>query len=59
MMCLSISRSSFRTLTPIEKQTPDYECTHQMGVFDTHFIQFGQVLAVSGLKLLVTSIQYV
>ena len=25
-----------------------------MGLFDTHFVQFGQVLPVSGLKLLVT-----
>ena len=42
-------------LIPIEKQTSDYECTHQMGLFDTHFVQFGQVLPVSGQKLLVTS----
>ena len=49
----------FRTLTPKEKQTSDYECTHQMGLFDTQFVQFGQVLPISGLKLLVTSIRYV
>ena len=30
-----------------------------MGLFDTHFVQFGQVLPISGLKLLVTSIRYV
>ena len=29
-----------------EKHPPDYECTHQMGLFDTHFVQFGQVLPV-------------
>ena len=33
----------------------DNECTHQMGLFDTHFVQFGQVLPVLWLKLLVTS----
>ena len=37
----------------------EYECIHQMGLFDTHFVQFGQVLPISGLKLLVTSIQYI
>ena len=26
-----------------------------MELFDTHFVYFGQVLAVSGLKMLVTS----
>ena len=46
-------------LTPNEKQTSDYERTHQMGLFDTHFVQFGQVFPISGLKLLVTSIRYV
>ena len=40
----------FRTLTPKWKQTSDYECTHQMELFDTHFAYFGQVLLVSGLK---------
>ena len=38
------------TLIPNEKQkTSDYECTHQMGLFDTHIVQFGQVLLISGL----------
>ena len=37
------------------KQTSEYECTHQMELFDTDFVYFGQVLAVSGLKTLVTS----
>ena len=32
-----------------------YECTHQLELFDTHFVYFGQILAVSGLKTLVTS----
>ena len=41
----------FRTLTPNGKQTSDYECTHQMGLFDTFFVQFGQVIPVSGLRL--------
>ena len=30
-----------------------------MGLFDTHFVQFDQVLPVSGQKLLVTSNWYV
>ena len=30
-----------------------------MGLFDTHFVQFGQVLPILVLKLLVTSIRYV
>ena len=30
-----------------------------MGLFDTHFVQFGQVLQISRLKLLVTRFQYV
>ena len=30
-----------------------------MGLFDTHVVQIGQVLPLSGLKLLVTSIRYV
>ena len=34
---------------------PDCECTYQMELFDTHFVYFGQVLPVSGLKMLVTS----
>ena len=38
---------------PKLKQTSDCECTHQMELFDTHFVLFGQVLAVSGMKLLV------
>ena len=25
-------------------KTSDYECTHQMEVFDTHFLWFGHVL---------------
>ena len=41
------------------KQTSDYECTHQMELFDTHFVWFGQVLSVSGMILLVTSNRYV
>ena len=27
-----------------------------MGLFDTHFVQFGQVLPISGLKLLVIQV---
>ena len=30
-----------------------------MELFDTHFVWFGQVLPVSGMKLLVTSNRYV
>ena len=30
-----------------------------MELFDTHFVKFGEVLAVSGLKLLVTTNRYV
>ena len=37
----------------------NYECTHQMELFDTHFVWFGQALGVSGMKLLVTSNQYI
>jgi len=36
--------------TPKWKPTSDYECTHQMELFDTHFVYFGQVLLVSGPK---------
>ena len=49
----------FKTLTPKWKQTSDYECTHQMELFHTHFVYFGQVLAVSGMKLLVLSNRYI
>ena len=41
----------FRTLTPNGKQTSDYECTHQMGLFGTFFVLFGQAIPASGLKL--------
>ena len=30
-----------------------------MELFDTHFVWFGQVLTVSGMKLLVTSNRYI
>ena len=30
-----------------------------MDLFDTHFVYFGQVFAVSGMKLLVVSNRYV
>ena len=30
-----------------------------MELFDTHFVYFGQILAVSGMKLLVKSNRYV
>ena len=35
------------------------QCTHEMELFDTHFVYFSQVLLVSGLKTLVTSDQYI
>ena len=47
--------ASFRKLDQKGKQTSDYECTHQMELFDTHFVYFGHVLLVSGLKTLVIS----
>ena len=47
------------TLTPRWKQTSDYECTHQMAFFDTHFVYSSQVLHVSGPKTLDISTQYV
>ena len=31
------------------------ECTRQVGLFDTHFVHFGQVLPILGLIMLVTS----
>ena len=34
----------FRTLIQKWKQTSDYECTPKVELFDTHFVQFGQVL---------------
>ena len=43
------------TLIPKEKHTPDYEYTHQVEPFDTHF---GQALLVSGLKTLIISDHY-
>ena len=46
-------------LHQMKKKTSDYKCTHQMGLFDIYFVQFGQVLPISGLKLLVASIRYV
>ena len=42
----------FRSLTQKSKQTSDYKCTHKMELFDTHFVWFDQVLAVSGQKTL-------
>ena len=32
------TQTIFRTLTPKWKQTSDYECTHQMELFDTHLV---------------------
>jgi len=48
-----------RTLTPRWKQTVDYECTYQMKLIGTSFNQFGSVLTVSGVKLLVMRGKYV
>ena len=50
----SVPRLFSKPLHQMKKRTSDYECTHQMGLFDTHFVQFGQVLPISVLKLLVT-----
>ena len=52
------TQTIFRTLTPNSKQTSDCECTYQMELFDTHFVYIGQVLPVSGLKMLITSHGY-
>ena len=38
-------------------KTSDYECTHQMEMFDIDFVYFGQVLLVSGLKTLFAGVQ--
>ena len=42
----------FQNTSKWGKKASDYECTHQMEMFDTHFLYFGQVLLVSGLKAL-------
>ena len=39
--------------------TSNYECTHQMELFDTHFVYFGQELPTSGMKTLAMSNWYV
>ena len=58
-MCISgkittlATKALFSTLNPKWKQTSDYECTHEMELFDTYFVWFGQVLAISGMKTLV------
>ena len=47
----TVPRQFSEHLLQNENETSDYECTHQMELFDTHLVQFGQVLAVSDLKL--------
>ena len=49
----------FGTVIPKWKQTSDYKFPHQMEMFGTHSVLFGQVLAVSGVKLFVISNWYV
>ena len=51
----NLTQTILKSLTPKWKQTSDYECTHQMELFDTHFDYFGPILPVSGMKLLVIS----
>jgi len=33
-----LTQTTFKTFTPEWKQTSDYEYTHQMELFDTHFV---------------------
>ena len=44
-----------RALTPRWKHTVDYECTYQMELIGTSFNQFGSVITVLGVKLLVVN----